>query len=82
MSTPTDANFQDYKRAEKKALELLAAMKAVSPKKTDIELALLVAIFELHKGLIPAETIGAIVQGHLKTLLPFYAAKVPPPAGN
>ena len=40
------------------------------------------AIFELHKGLIPAETIGAIVQGHLKTLLPFYAAKVPPPAGN
>ncbi len=82
MSTPTDANFQDYKRAEKKALELLAAMKAVSPKKTDIELALLVAIFELHKGLIPAETIGAIVQGHLKTLLPFYAAKAPPPAAN
>ena len=77
MSTPTDANFQDYKRAEKKALELLAAMKAVSPKKTDIELALLVAIFELHKGLIPAETIGAIVQGHLKTLLPYYAAKAP-----
>jgi len=82
MSTPTDANFQDYKQAEKKALELLAAMKAVSPKKTDIELALLVAIFELHKGLIPAETIGAIVQSHLKTLLPFYAAKATPPAGN
>ena len=79
MSTPTDANFQDYKNAEKKALELLAAMKAVSPKKTDIELALLVAIFELHKGLLPAETVGAIVQGHLKTLLPFYAAKKTPP---
>ncbi len=78
MSTPTDANFQDYKKAEKKALELLAAMKATSPKKTDIELALLVAIFELHKGLVPAETIGAIVQGHLRTLMPFYAAKAPP----
>ena len=78
MATPSDQNFQDYKNAEKKALELLAAMKAVSPNKTDIELALLVAIFELHKGLLPAETIGAIVQGHLKTLLPFYAAKKTP----
>ncbi len=82
MATPSDQNFQDYKNAEKKALELLAAMKAVSPKKTDIELALLVAVFELHKGLLPAETIGAIVQGHLKTLLPFYATKKPPAGTN
>ena len=81
MATPSDENFKDYKTAEKKALELLAAMKTVSPKKTDIELALLVAIFELHKGLLPPETIGAIVQGHLKTLLPFYAAKKTPPVG-
>ncbi len=81
MPTPTDQNFQDYKKAEKKALELLAAMRAVSPKKTDIELALLVAIFELHRGLLPPETVGAIVQGHLKTLLPYYAAKPPPAAG-
>jgi len=77
MSTPSDANFQDYKRAEQKALELLAAMKAVSPRKNDIELALLVAVFELHKGAIPPETVAAIIQGHLKTLLPFYAAKRP-----
>jgi hypothetical protein len=81
MATPSDQNFQDYKKAEKKAIELLAAMKAVSPRKNDIELALLVAVFELHKGSLPAETIGAIVQGHLKTLLPFYAAK-PPAAGG
>ena len=40
MATPTDQNFHDYKRAEKKALELLAAMKAATPKKVDIELAL------------------------------------------
>ena len=78
MATPSDANFQDYKKAEKKALELLAAMKTASPRKTDIELALLVAIFELHKGQISPETVGAIVQGHLKTLLPFYSTKVPP----
>ena len=77
MATPTEQNFIDYKQAEKKALELLAAMKAATPKKVDIELALLVALFELHKGTMPAETIAAIVQGHLKQLLPHYAGKVP-----
>ncbi|HYD85153.1 MAG TPA: hypothetical protein VEA63_13905 [Opitutus sp.] len=75
MATPTEQNFEDYKRAEKKALEIVTAMKAVTPKKVDIELALLVAIFELHKGTLPPDTIGAIVQGHLKQLLPYYAGK-------
>ena len=75
MATPTEQNFQDYKRAEKKALEIVAAMKATSAKKVDIELALIVAIFELHKGTLPAETIATIVQGHLKQLLPHYAPK-------
>jgi len=75
MATPTDQNFQDYKRAEKKALELLGAMKAVTPKKVDIELALIVAVFELHKGSLPAETIASIIQGHVKQLLPHYSAK-------
>lgn len=74
MATPTDENFHDYKKAERKALEILAAMKAVSAKKVDIELALLVAIFELHKGSLSATTITAIVQGHLKQLSPHYAA--------
>ena len=77
MATPTDQNFQDYKRAEKKALEIVAAMKSASAKKVDIELALIVAIFELHKGTLPPETIGAIVQGHIKQLLPHYAGKQP-----
>jgi len=77
MVTPTEDNFSDYKKVEKKALEILAAMKSASPKKVDIELALLVAIFELHKGSIPPDTVGAIVQGHLKTLLSYYAAKTP-----
>jgi hypothetical protein len=78
MATPTEQAFSDYKNAERKALEILAAMKSVSPKKVDIELALLVAIFELHKGSVPAETVGAIIQGHIKQLLPFYAPKTPP----
>ena len=75
MTTPIDENFNDYKKAEKKALEILATMKAVSPKKVDIELALLVAIFELHKGSLPATAVTAIVQGHLKQLSPHYAEK-------
>ena len=52
-------------------------MKGTSAKSVDIELALLVAVFELHKGRIPAETVAKIVHGHLETLIPFYSA---PPA--
>lgn len=75
MATPTEQNFHDYKRAEKKALEIVAAMKAASAKTVDIELALIVAVFELHKGSLPAETVGGVIQGHIKQLLPHYAAR-------
>jgi len=78
MATPTEQNFLDYKQAEKKALEIVAAMKTASAKKADIELALLVAIFELHKGTLPPQTIGNIVQGHLKQIIPFYQSKQQP----
>jgi len=77
MATPTEQNFQDYKKAEKKALEIVASMKTASAKNVDIELALIVAVFELHKGSLPAETIGAVIQGHIKQLLPHYAARLP-----
>jgi hypothetical protein len=50
-------------------------MQAVSAKKTDIELALIVAVFELHRGTLPPATIGAIVQGHLRQIIPHYEAK-------
>lgn len=72
MTTPQDKNFEDYKKAEAKALAILAEMRATSPKKVDIELALLVSVFELHKGVLPTKTIAKIVQGHLDTLVPFY----------
>lgn len=75
--TPPDQNFINYKTAEKKALEILGQMKAASANKVDIELALLVAVFELHKDTAPAATIAAIVQGHLKQLVPHYAPKTP-----
>ncbi len=51
-------------------------MKATTPKKMDIELALLIAIFELHKGEIPAESISKIIQGHLGQVEPYYASQV------
>jgi hypothetical protein len=75
MATPTELNFQDYKNAERKALEIVTAMKTASAKANDIELALLVAIFELHKGSLPPEHVGGIVQDHLKQIIPFYQSK-------
>ncbi|MDQ8195825.1 hypothetical protein QEH59_15435 [Coraliomargarita sp. SDUM461004] len=75
MTTPNEENFKYYKKAETKALEILAEMKATTPKKMDIELSLLVAIFELHKGEMPAEAISKIVQGHLETVEPYYASQ-------
>lgn len=77
MTTPNEENFKYYKKAETKALEILAEMKATTPKKMDIELSLLVAIFELHKGKLPAEAISKIVQGHLETVEPYYASQAP-----
>jgi hypothetical protein len=75
--TVPDQNFLNYKKAEKKALEIVAAMKATGADKVDIELALLVAVFELHKAAVPAATISSIVQGHLKQIVPHYASKAP-----
>ncbi|MCS6244847.1 MAG: hypothetical protein H2172_13460 [Opitutus sp.] len=78
MSAPApDPSFLQYKQAEKKALEIVAAMKLASANKVDIELALLVAIFELHKETVPAATIASVIQGHLKQLVPHYAPKAP-----
>lgn len=78
MAAATDQNFQDYKRAEAKALEIMRAMKATTPRTVDIELALLVAIFELHKATLPGATIAKIVKGHLDVLENHYAKPVPP----
>ncbi len=79
MTNPLDANFNDYKKAESQALKILQEMKTASVKPLDIELALLVAIFELHRDRLPSEQIGGIVRKHLETLEPFYAADSLPP---
>ncbi|MDA7640457.1 hypothetical protein N8787_02360 [Opitutaceae bacterium] len=73
MAAPSEKNFEDYKKAEAKALVLMREMKSVSPKKADIELALLVAIFELHKSELNPAHITKIIHGHLEELNRFYS---------
>lgn len=73
MATPSEKNFEDYKRAERKALDIVAEMKSASAKKNDIELALIVALFELHKSELAPGHIAKIIQGHLNELVPFYS---------
>ncbi len=75
MDSLREENFKDYKKAEQKALEILQEMRAVSAKKVDIELALVVALFELHKGELPAGQTAAIIHDHLKSLAPFYSGQ-------
>ncbi|MEM1221900.1 MAG: hypothetical protein AAGH40_03995 [Verrucomicrobiota bacterium] len=77
MPTVTEENFKYYKKAESKALAIMTEMKATTPRKMDIELSLLVAIFELHKGELPAEAIGKIIAGHLEQVIPYYASLPP-----
>lgn len=72
MDTSTDRNFAHYKQAEAKALEIVDAMRGASAKKVDIELALLTALFELHRGTLPPATVSNIIRTHLETLVPFY----------
>lgn len=73
MATPSEKNFEDYKRAEEKALQIVKEMQGTSAKKTDIELSLLVALFELHKKELAPGHIAKIVQGHLNELVRFYS---------
>ncbi len=79
MPAVNEQNFHDYKRAEAKALEIMRAMKTATPRTVDIELALLVAIFELHKPALPGPQVAKIVQGHLEVLAQHYARPATPP---
>lgn len=64
--------FASYKKVEQHALAIVAEMRSLSVKPVDIELALLTALFELHKGKLPPTTVAKIVAGHIETLVPYY----------
>lgn len=68
----SEEDFKRYKEAEAKALEWLSQMKATNANPVDMELALLVAVYELHKGSLPAGTVTRVIQGHLATLESYY----------
>jgi hypothetical protein len=72
MKQPNEEAFKAYKKAESEALRIMEQMRKTGAKTVDIELALLVAVFELHKKSLPAGTISNIVKGHLDTLEQYY----------
>lgn len=74
MADSKQAAFENYKRVEAKALELLREMVQVTDNAVDIELALIVAVFELHKDSMSGETIASIITEHLKALKVHYAS--------
>ena len=77
MKNPSEEAFNRYKKAEAKSLEILQQMKAASSSSVDIELALLVSVYELHKGKLPAGTISNIIRGHMETLENYYGGVDP-----
>lgn len=74
MRPQHEENFQAYKKAEQQALQIVADMKSKNARPNDIELALLVSIFVLHKGKLPAAQVASIIQGHINELLPFFSS--------
>ena len=73
MTISSKQAFERYKSVENRSLEILKEMRTTGASSVDIELALLVAIFELHKKATPSHTIGNIIREHLKTLEPYYS---------
>ena len=69
----TEENFNQYKTTESAAIEIAQQLSSQDAKIENCEIALLVAIFEMHKskGTDP-ETVRKIIMGHLETIAPFY----------
>lgn len=73
MSAPSNPEaFGRYKEVEQKALEIVKELKTVSSNAVDIELALVVAVYELHKGDLPPATISKIINEHCGEIQRFY----------
>lgn len=72
MAESARDKFEDYKRVEKRALDILAQLKEVTNNVVDVELALLVAVFELHKSILSSDAIAGVIESHLVTLREHY----------
>ena len=66
--------FEKYKAAEKDALRISQEMAAGGHQVEDIEIALLTAIFEAHRGKTLPHTVAKIINNHVSNIGGFYVA--------
>ena len=72
----SEENFNQYKKTESLALEIANQLIQQDVKLENVEIALLVAVYDLHqKRGIAVETTRKIILGHLDTITPFYQNK-------
>lgn len=74
-ATPNEEAFEQYKKVEKEALRMASELMEQSAKVVDIEVAMIAAIFLVHRKRspnLPPEQVARIIQGHAEQLIPFF----------
>ena len=74
-SMATEDAFNNYKETEKLALKITGDLQASGAKTEDIEIALITAIFIMHRGKLLPHRVANIIKTHTDTLVPYF----PPP---
>lgn len=68
-------SFDNYKKCEAQAIEIARQMSETGHKIEDMEIALIAAIFELHKGKTLPHTVAKIINNHVSNIGGFYVAQ-------
>lgn len=64
--------FEKYKAAEKDALRISQEMLAAGHRIEDVEISLLTAIFEAHRGKTLPHTVAKIINNHVSNIGGYY----------
>ena len=64
--------FEKYKAAEKDGLRISKEMQDAGHRVEDIEIALLTAIFEAHRGKTLPHTVAKIINNHVSNIGGYY----------
>ena len=67
--------FDNYKKAESQAIDIARQMNESGHKIEDIEIALIAAIFECHKGKTLPHTVAKIINNHVSNIGGYYLAQ-------
>lgn len=67
--------FENYKKCEKQALEIAETLTQSGHRIEDIEIALIAAIFEAHKGKTLPHTVAKIINNHVSNIGGYYVAR-------